>query len=126
MSPISELAEAITAILARASGRDNAVTAAQIADRLDMASRRVREIISKEFEPISERLSAPLISIPPHGYWLSTDAEDLRDRQAWLAGNRDSYDIQIEAHEAMCKRHGLAGVLKDSPRTTKQTKRKKS
>lgn len=124
MSQISELAEAIVEILATATGRINAVTAAQIANRLDMASRRVREIISKEFEAISERLPAPLISIPPHGYWLSTDAEDLRARQAWLAGNRESYDIQLSAHEAMCKRHGLAGVLTESPKTTTKPHKK--
>lgn len=122
---ISELAEAITAILATAIGRVNAITAAQIGDRLDMPSRRVREIISKEFAGISERLSAPLVSVPPCGFWLSTEVEDLRERDAWLLANRDRYDASREAHRAMCARHGLAGVLNDlneSP-ATKPTKK---
>ena len=118
---ISELAEAITAILATAIGKTNAISAARIGDQLDMPSRRVREIISTEFAGISERLPAPLVSIPPAGFWITTDAEDLRERQAWLTANRDGYDDQLRAHTAMCARHGLAGVLTDSPRTKTTT-----
>ena len=118
MKPLSELAEAIVEILATAVGRVNAVTAADIANRLDMSSRRVREIISTEFKAISWKLSAPLISIPPTGYWLSTEADDLREREAWLTANRDRYDIALREHRAMCRAHGLEGVLNESPKPT--------
>ena len=119
--PLSELATIIVGHLAKANGRVNAITAAELGDLMELPSRRVREIISNEFEAITTALPAPLIALPPGGYWLSTDAEDLRERQAWLTANRDRYDDQLLAHTAMCERHGLAGVLKDSPRTNQQT-----
>ena len=121
--PLSELGHAIAEILATAEGRVNAVTAADIANRLDMSSRRVREIISTEFKALSRCLPAPLISIPPTGYWLSTEADDLRERQQWLTTNRDRYDIALREHRAMCRDHGLEGVLHEAPKpTTNQRK----
>ncbi len=117
MKPISELATVVVKHLAKANGRVNAITAAELGDLMELPSRRVREIISNEFEAITAALTAPLISIPPHGYWLSTNAEELRERQAWLLANRDGYVAQLRAHEAMCRRHGLAGVLTQSLKT---------
>lgn len=120
MRPLSALETVIVEQLAKAHGRANAVTAARLGDLLELPSRRVREIISDGLAAISQALPMPLVSIPPHGYWLTTEADDLLERHKWLVANRDRYDAQIAEHAAMCKRHGLGSVLVEDEKPKKQ------
>lgn len=101
------LGNKIHALLVRHRGEENAITSAEIAERLGLrpsAQRQIREVIAAESALWSDVI---VVGFGGLGYFACEGVEEAIKYRDWLLGTFTEIGEKIADFEAHCRRHGI-------------------
>jgi len=96
-------------VLQKHLGRENAISAPDIAKALRWPAGREREVrrIIRTESPLWADKNGVLCAAPGGGYFLAQTFEELMAYHSWLCDGRNSYDERIKSVEAYCHARGF-------------------
>ena len=100
----------IFAILKTHIGRENAISAPELAKAIGWRSsleREVRRIIRTE-SPLWAERDGLVCAVPGGGYFLGTSFEELSTYHTWLTEGRTAYEERIAIVANYCRARGIA------------------
>ncbi len=107
---MSELGCRIEQLLSTCIGPQNAISAPEIARRLNASERTVRKVISEDYSSWPMMVS----SKPGLGFYVVQDIETLADRRRTLIALKRKAKKKLEEFDQFLKRHGFGSLTKDA------------